>query len=1176
MAGLTTFLALNHQSLANQLARDLAPGGSRVGQGNARNPFLKDIIIVDGKALSNWLTHGLVVEGGMGIQMNAELMNTRRFGPWLASLLRPASCPNPKQDPLDGLPARIFRLLDGESPLAVAWAAYSGKGDETNGEAIRWGLSFRLAQHFGDLLRNDPDWIHDAEGSKSKSAAADRWKQLWWAISEELKKEFSNHAPLHEVHVLSQLEGDTDGAVAKVAKALPGRISLFSTGDIPRTLLTILEVLSSKVDVRIYHLQPTLSFHEDIQKGRKHAKIGDDDYAFHSDSPGFPLLLSCGRYFAAQQRKLLDLGSMGYVTDKSDPFVLATLLEHLKYSVNTFDTWSAPEQVAETDSISIHRCHGIRREVEVMRDELLRVFSTDADIKQGDILILSPNPEVYAPLIEGILGARSPGFRVRTAGLFGAKNSPFGALVKLLAELPLGRVSADDIYSLLSMRAMQAKLRWGSSELDQARRWIEEAPFYWGLNAKHRRHHLLLGEETIPKSGTDAYGTEEVGTFNDLLKRVSLGTAFGGKVRVVSEALPLEGVAGQEGLRFAYELSTTLGHVQVWLEFALTNPEGQTLSKWVEKFGELGDALLPRDKDYSKQYGEFRMALAQLKKQAALMAVDEVESPMSKSLFAEILLGQCEFAAGSGQFMTGDVTVSGLRAASIHPAKVVVLLGMNDGAFPQAQRSPGPEVADADTQTKASILAKEATSMHAFLLALLAAQRRVIVTFDGYVGASGKRAAAALPVELLRAACQQLAPDFRLKVHGLTSFQPPVSPEAGKEQVGGATYDRLAASLPDLLKGEQPMPVLKPSRRFSMDMPIDDFIAFWRDPSAFALRQLSVKVPRKNDSIDSDEPLDAGATVKYEAINWVEKAKRDHREDISKITWSEAKLSGRFPPGKAGRDFFNEILAQQVGGLTGIHVRIKTIAEVVSMSELLEVPNVSWTDFKPYLYPPASPTKLIVQLNREMDKDEESLFRSLAMWAYLYQTYPGLNEITVVGLPKIEVTPAGNGGDKTSMALRIRLTEVGRAELAAGFAELMGLALDGDSPAYMKLAAKAFMKRRPNKEGDSYESAKIDQNDVTGKFGVVKNSAAKLLLPEVFKLDALTKLIEKMVVEGGMTRFTDKFIPPLKIKKSDEKKSQPKTSTTKVQPSEVLEAAPEPDSKTKTIRSRSPKPPKST
>ena len=1130
MPGLKTFLALDHQSLADQLARDLAPGGSREGQGNARNPFLKDVIIVDGKALSNWLTHGLVVEGGMGIQMNAELMNTRRFGPWIASLLRPAACPNPKQDPLEGLPARIFRLLDGESPLAASWAAFSGKADEANGEAIRWGLSFRLAQHFGDLLRNDADWIQDAESKKSKSAGADRWKQLWWAISEELKKEFSNHAPLHEVHVLYQLESDMDGAVAKVAKALPGRISLFSTGDIPRTLLAILEVLSSKVDVRIYHLQPTLSFHEDIQNGKKHAKIGDDDYSFHSDSPGFPLLLSCGRYFAAQQRKLLDLGSMGYVTDKSDSFLPVTLLDHLKHSVNTFDTWSAPEQVAGIDSISIHRCHGIRREVEVMRDELLRVFATDADVKQGDILILSPNPEVYAPLIEGILGARSPGFRVRTAGLFGAKNSPFGALVKLLAELPLGRVSADDIYSLLSMRAMQAKLRWGSSELDQARRWIEEAPFYWGLNAQHRRQHLGLLEDVTAKDSTD-----EVGTFNDFLKRLALGTAFGGKVRVVSDALPLDGVAGQEGLRFAYDLSVTLGQVQAWLEFALGNPDGHALSEWVKKFGELGDALLPRDKDYSKQYGEFRMALSQLKKQAELMAVDEVESPVSKSLFAEILLGQCEFAAGSGQFMTGDVTVSGLRAASIHPAKVVVLLGMNDGAFPQAQRSPGPEVADADTRTKASILAKEATSMHAFLLALLAAQRRVIVTFDGYVGASGKRAAAALPVELLRAACQQLAPGFRLKVHGLTSFQPPVAPEHDKEQAGAPTYDRMAAKLPAILGKETPVAVLNPSRKFTMDMSIDDFIAFWKDPSAFALKQLSVKVPRKNDSVDSDEPLETGATVRYAALDWVDKAKQDNGQDLSKVTWSVAKLSGRFPPGKVGENFFEQIMAQQGDGLTGIKERMLKVAGTDDEQDLFEVPGVAKPNFKPYLYPKASPTKLIVQCYQAIDDKEEPLFRALAMWAYLRSSYPDLNEVTVVGFPEFDDDDSAETLKTKSKALQIFLPESGHEKLAAGFDALMIQALDRNNPSFMKLAAAAFKSRRPNKAGEPCKPAELEQSDLTGKHASVKGVAAKLLTPEVFQFKAFTKLIDDMVDEGAIIRYTDTGVagyvtPPRKLK----------------------------------------------
>jgi hypothetical protein len=580
------------------------------------------------------------------------------------------------------------------------------------------------------------------------------------------------------------------------------------------------------------------------------------------------------------------------------------------------------------------------------------------------------------------------------------------------------------------------------------------------------------------------------------------------------------------------------------LEFALGDPEGHALSEWVNKFGELGDALLPRDKDYAKQYGEFRMALAQLKKQAALMAVDEVESPMSKSLFAEILLGQCEFAAGSGQFMTGDVTVSGLRAASIHPAKVVVLLGMNDGAFPQAQRSPGPEVADADTRTKASILAKEATSMHAFLLALLAAQRRVIVTFDGYVGASGKRAAAALPVELLRAACQQLAPDFRLKVHGLTSFQPPVSPEAGKEQAGEPTFDRKAAMLPEVLSKKVPAPVLNPSRKFTMEMPIDDFIAFWKDPSAFALKQLSVRVPKRNDSVESDEPLETGASVRYEAINWVDKAKRDNQQDLSKIAWSHAKLSGRFPPGQVGKNFFEQIMAQQGDGLTGIKERILKVAGTTDEKELFEVPGVAKPDFKPYLFPKISPTKLIVQCYQAIDDKEEPLFRALAMWAYLRRSYPALNEVTVVGFPEFDDSDSAETLKTKSKALQIILPEIGHEKLAAGFDALMLLALDRDNPAFMKLAAAAFKSRRPNKAGEPCKPAKLEQSDLTGKHAIVKGVAAKLLTPEVFQFKAFTKLIDGMVDEGAVQRSTDSEVAGF-VRKVKEKSSSDSTSKTK-------------------------------
>ena len=50
-------------------------------------PFVSDVVIVDGKGTSNWLTHALVRGGKMQVQLNAQLLNSRRVGGWLASVI---------------------------------------------------------------------------------------------------------------------------------------------------------------------------------------------------------------------------------------------------------------------------------------------------------------------------------------------------------------------------------------------------------------------------------------------------------------------------------------------------------------------------------------------------------------------------------------------------------------------------------------------------------------------------------------------------------------------------------------------------------------------------------------------------------------------------------------------------------------------------------------------------------------------------------------------------------------------------------------------------------------------------------------------------------------------------------------------------------------------------------
>ena len=49
------------------------------------------------------------------------------------------------------------------------------------------------------------------------------------------------------------------------------------------------------------------------------------------------------------------------------------------------------------ESILINNCHGHMREVEVLRDYLLRRFEENSSLQPKDVLVMMPSPEEYAP-----------------------------------------------------------------------------------------------------------------------------------------------------------------------------------------------------------------------------------------------------------------------------------------------------------------------------------------------------------------------------------------------------------------------------------------------------------------------------------------------------------------------------------------------------------------------------------------------------------------------------------------------------------------------------------------------------------------------------------------------------------------------------------------------------------
>jgi len=945
-------------------------------------PFVSDVVIVDGKGTSNWLTHALVRGGKMQVQLNAQLLNSRRVGGWLASVIGTAELarlkgeePQPvghnAADHLAGLPTAIYDLLADEVALPAeldAWVKFRGE-PQKDGGAVLWDLSQRIANHFRELLRNDPDWI---EKVRQPSFAHDRWSALWSLVEARLRASLSRRlglppeeVMLHEVDVLRRLS-ISEQAVDAVRDALPGRIAMFSTGDVSTTLVRILMCLQGKVEVRLFHLEPSADYLKHIDKKR---------------SAGAAFLDSSKKFFELQQDKLIRLldkdgaGERAAVQPRS-----ASLLASLQYSVSDFEDADFSHEGFQSErdgSVSIHRCHGVWREAEVLRDQLLKAFEENKELKQGDVLILSPDPEAFAPVLEAVLGQRAikgpgkdgeiRGFGFATAGMYGIRRSPVGAMVDALLKLPKGRLTSLDVLNFLSLEAVQSHHGWDESQLEEIEKWFRDAPYHWGLDMSHRT--------AVVRTGLLAEATEEqpelidLGTLEDFLRRLSLGTAFGEEIPIapIAGEMPLRRVDGQQDMQLAAEIIRVLELIHAWVSFSTKagHASESTLSLtrrkmvldsasaessyaewdqslgWLPAFKRVFNALRPQGAEYALECRSLFQSLGGLARRFSEGGAGDRE--VSYDLFLALMDEHCSFESSAGQFMSGNVTLAPLRSTSIHPAKVIALVGMNDGAFPRRSSGLGPEIyaGEDNVFARRAQECREDTSMHAFLLAVMAAQERLIVTFDGYLGADGAAANAAYPVEMLRRSLRKLTDGaFKVTGHAIMSYLP-VGLAKG-DVPARWTFDRESMEVSKLI-GKVAFPVLSPAVIAEpKELTLSEWARFWESPPREALRRLGVRVPYQGKVLRVEEPLQADGPTEKLASDWVkEYVSQRRRHGPPKVITQEevsplAERSGMFPPGMAGQILLEQLLNEQNLGEAQIKEEIRTF-----VGRLLLRPDVS-------------------------------------------------------------------------------------------------------------------------------------------------------------------------------------------------------------------------------------------
>ncbi|MGE0385784.1 MAG: exodeoxyribonuclease V subunit gamma [Gammaproteobacteria bacterium] len=623
-----------------------------------------------------------------------DLPHTGSFEPqvlaWRIFALLPALAPRPGFD-------ELRRYLDGAD------------------ERMRMDLARRLAQVFDQYLIFRPDWIAAWEGG----AGAEDWQaQLWRCLVSQAQ------AP----HWLRA----RDACFARLAAEpgardlLPARVSVLGVSSLSPAYLDAIARLADHIDVHFHLLNPCRAWWAEIRSGRELARRGavDEEAAYYE--VGHPLLAAFGR-----QGRELCAAFVEMQAREHDAFVEPgedSLLHRLQSDIlDLHDRGGAATPVDPDDrSIAVHACHGPLREVEVLHDRLLEMFQRDAGLQPGEVCVLLPDVDLYAAHVEAVFGAAA-GVRHIPWVLGGHErrgDAAYADAFLAVLDAAAGRMPADEVLDLLNQAPIRRRFGIGGGDLDRILHWMNAAGIRWG---RDRQHRVDLG---LPD--------EPANTWRAGLDRLLLGYALPGDgTRLFAGVLPCADVEGDGADllgRFA-DLIAALARIPE----LLSRP--RPVAAWCDALlGLAGSVLEAGDEDAAAE-SMLRAALAAIREEAQLadcvqpVAFEPVRDALDRGLRAQ---------ARALGVPAGAVSFGPLGAQRVLPARVVCVLGMNDGTLPRRAPQYGFDRIRSDPRRGDRLAQDE--DRFAVLEAILAARE---VLYMSWVGRDARENADRMPSVLL-------------------------------------------------------------------------------------------------------------------------------------------------------------------------------------------------------------------------------------------------------------------------------------------------------------------------------------------------------------------------------------------------------------------------------------------
>jgi exodeoxyribonuclease V gamma subunit len=656
-----------------------------------RMPVLTpDIVVVNNAGMGRWLQ--LEVARNNGIAANVQ---TRFPAELVWDLLR-STIPNlPERSPFDPelLTWHLFRLFDEIS--TDSRFREIGRYLEGHDDYRQWSLARRLAGIFDQYVVYRPDWIHAWESGSDKNWQA----ALWRLLTDRLSKE--HWASLHQKFTAIMAAKDVDTA------HLPGRICVFGIPSLSPAYLDILRSVSRFTTVHLFWFNPCRQYWAEIVP----ARVADGDTKDRYMERGNSLLANWGLQGRDTLYLLQDLGAEEF--EDFEPADGDTLLASIQNDIlDLVDrgeqgpvSWPDPDD----QSIAIHACHGPMREVEVLHDQLLHRFAQEPSLMPSDVLVMTPDMDTYAPIIDAVFSTAPAHLRIPFSiadRSLRARLPEVDAFLSLL-ELPQQRMTPEYVLSLLQTDAIRAAFDLTESDINVIRGWIDSVAIRWGFDAAHRQR---LG---LPATGEH--------TWRAGLDRLLLGYAMPVDVPF-ADVLPWPEIESSDARilgRFSRLLSLLDSYAQ-----QLSRP--RTLRDWTAGLMKMLDVFFVDNAQSNVAVQYLRDAIDELGASAQdIMAERGVPFQVVRSC----LEARVDTASDRAGFIDGGVTFCSMVPMRSIPFSLICVIGLDDGAFP---RMSTPSTLDRMSRDyRLGDRSRRDDDRYVFLEALMSARNSFYISYKG-------------------------------------------------------------------------------------------------------------------------------------------------------------------------------------------------------------------------------------------------------------------------------------------------------------------------------------------------------------------------------------------------------------------------------------------------------------